>query len=82
MGLYNSPDIFQEKMNELFSSLEYVRTYINDLLIASNESFENHLNKIDNVFKILLKAGLKINVEKSYFVKDELEYLGFQITSL
>ena len=27
MGLCNSPDIFQEKMNELFSSLEYVRSY-------------------------------------------------------
>ena len=25
MGLYNSPDIFQEKMNELFNGLEYVR---------------------------------------------------------
>ena len=57
MGLCNSPDIFQEKMNELFSSLEYVRTYIDDLLIVSNESFEDHLNKIDKVYKILLKAG-------------------------
>ena len=61
MGLCNSPDIFQEKMNELFSSLEYVRTYIDDLLIVSNESFEDHLNKIDKVFKILLKAGFQTN---------------------
>ena len=33
MGLCNSPDIFQEKMNELFNGLEYVRIYIDDLLI-------------------------------------------------
>ena len=27
MGLCNSPIIFQEKMNELFNGLEYVRAY-------------------------------------------------------
>ena len=32
MGLCNSPDIFQEKMSELFNGLEFVRTYIDDLL--------------------------------------------------
>ena len=48
MGLCNSPDIFQEKMNELFNGLEYVRTYIDDLLILSNSNFEDHLNKVKN----------------------------------
>ena len=28
MGLCNSPDIFQEKMNDLFAGLDYVRAYI------------------------------------------------------
>ena len=32
MGLCNSPDIFQEKMSELMEGLEFVRTYIDDLL--------------------------------------------------
>ena len=49
MGLCNSPDIFQEKMNELFDCLEYVRAYIDDLLITSNGNFEDHLNKVKNV---------------------------------
>ena len=31
MGLCNSRDIFQEKMNELFEGLEYVRACIGDL---------------------------------------------------
>ena len=33
MGLCNSSDISQEKMNELFNGLEYVRAYIDDVLI-------------------------------------------------
>ena len=30
LGLCNRPNIFQEKMNELFDGLDYVRTYITD----------------------------------------------------
>ena len=34
MGYYNSPDIFQEKMNDLMQDLEFARAYIiDDLLI-------------------------------------------------
>jgi len=44
MGLCNSPDIFQEKMNDLFVGLDYVRAYIlDDLLIISNGTFDDHL---------------------------------------
>ena len=80
MGLCNSPDIFQEKMNELFAGLEYVRAYIDDLLVVSNGTFEDHLAKLDRVFKILQKAGFKVNAEKSFFAQSELDYLGFKIT--
>ena len=53
MGLCNSPDIFQEKMNEWFDGLEYARTYIDDLLIISNKSFEDHINKFDKILSKL-----------------------------
>ena len=35
MGLSNSPDIFQENMSKLFSDLEFVREYIDDLYITA-----------------------------------------------
>ena len=44
--LFISTDIFREKTNELFNSLEYVRPYIYDLLIISNSTFEDYMNKI------------------------------------
>ena len=34
MGLCNSPDIFQEKMSELFVGLDTVRVYIDDLFLC------------------------------------------------
>ena len=80
MGIAGSPDIFQAKMSELMMSLEFVRTYLDDLLIISSGSFEDHLNKIDLVLSRLSKAGLKVNAEKCTFCAHEIEYLGYILT--
>ena len=58
MGLCNSPDIFQEKMNELYNDLEYVRSYIDDLLLK-----KDHLNTVKIVLNKHKEAGIKINAE-------------------
>ncbi len=80
MGLSNSPDLFQEKMSELMADLEYVRVYLDDLLTLTSGTFEDHLEKLDEVFTRLRKAGLKINAKKSFFARSELEYLGYWIS--
>ena len=54
----NGLDIFQEKINELFAGLEYVRAYVDDQLIISNGKFDDHLNKIKMVVKKLLVSKL------------------------
>jgi len=80
MGLCNSPEIFQEKMSTLMQHLEFVRAYIDDLLILTNGTFEDHLEKLISVFVKLQDAGLKVNIKKSFFAREELEYLGHWIT--
>jgi hypothetical protein len=49
MGLCNSPDIFQEKMSCLKANLEYVRAYIDDLLIITKGNYLEHLQKLATV---------------------------------
>jgi hypothetical protein len=80
MGLCNSPDIFQEKMSILMHDLEFVRAYIDDLLVLSSGNWTDHLEKLDEVLTRLEKAGLKVNAKKSFFGRPELEYLGYWIT--
>ena len=80
MGLCNSPDIFQEKMSELVSGLEFARAYIDDLLIITNDNFQKHLEHLEQVLIKLTEAGLKVNITKSDLTKAELKYLGFWIT--
>jgi Reverse transcriptase (RNA-dependent DNA polymerase) len=58
MGLCNSPDIFQEKINDLMSGLEFAQAYIDDLLIISRSSFEEHLYHLEQTFTCLQEAGL------------------------
>jgi hypothetical protein len=80
MGLCNSPDIFQEKMSTLMAGLEFVRTYIDDLLVTTMSTWDDHLKCLDLVFKRIYDAGLKVNARKSFFGRSELEYLGYWIT--
>ena len=47
MGLCDSPDIFQEKMSEVFEGLDFVQTCIDDLLTLTKGTFEEHLEKLE-----------------------------------
>ena len=80
MGVACSPDIFQSKMNGLFSDLEYVLAYIDDLLVLTTDSFEDHLEKLDGVLQRLRDAGLQVNAAKSNFAATEIEYLGYTLS--
>jgi Reverse transcriptase (RNA-dependent DNA polymerase) len=80
MGLCNSPDIFQEKMFNLMMDLEYVRAYIDDLLVTTKGSFEDQVQKLERVLNRLEDAGLNVNATKSFFAREGLEYLGYWIS--
>ena len=58
--------MLKTKINELFDGLEYVRTYIYDLLIISNKSFEDHINKLDKVLGKLNQKGFKVNAKSPF----------------
>ena len=47
MGLSGSPDIFQDRMNNLVGDLEFARAYLDDLLCLTCDSFDDHLNKLE-----------------------------------
>ena len=47
MGIAGLPDIFQEKISGLMGDLAFLRTYLDDLLILTKSSFEEHIQKLD-----------------------------------
>jgi hypothetical protein len=71
MGLCNSPNIFREKMSELFDGLEFVRTDIDDLLCLTKGSFEFPLS-----YKLLAKMQAKDKkLQKQLQSKDQTTYV-------
>ena len=67
-------------MSNLFRDLNFVREYIDDLLITSNGTLDDYLTKVEQVLQRLHKAGLKVNANKSKFCRKEVEYLGYLVT--
>ncbi len=49
MGFGGSADIFQAQMMDLMASLDYVQAYIDDLLIITRGTIEDHISIIETV---------------------------------
>jgi hypothetical protein len=59
---------------------EFTVNYIDDLLIVS-DSFEQHLQHLDKVLSRLQDAKMTINLEKSSFLQEEVQFLGHILSS-
>ena len=75
MGLCNSPDIFQEKVSEVMSGLEFVRAYIDDILDLTHSTWDSHLVKLNLVYERIQNATFKVNAVQSFFGNNAFEYL-------
>ena len=80
MGLNGSPDIFQAIINDIMGDLPNVRAYLDDILITTAGSFEDHLKHLELVLQRLEDVGFAVNIRKSSFGVSEIDYLGYWIT--
>ena len=80
-GLTNSGASFQRLMGHILRGLEYrfALIYIDDIIIFS-KSVEEHLAYLEEVFRRLRDANVKLNPKKWSFVKQKVEYLGHVVT--
>ena len=57
MGFAGSADVFQAEMMDLMEALEYVRAYIDTLLVITRGTLDAHLDKLREVLRRLRDAG-------------------------
>ena len=81
-GLCNSPATFQRVMTHVLRGLEWdiCLVYIDDLIIFSR-TFDEHLLHLEQVFKRLREANLRLKPSKCHFVKPKVEYLGHVVSA-
>ena len=77
-GLTNTPTVFQQFMNNIFSDLlnVCVMIYLDNILIYLNNMSEHHWH-VKEVLKCLHKAGLYTKADKYEFHSGLVEYLKY-----
>lgn len=78
-GITSAGSIFQKEMENLFKGMEGVQPFLDDILITGPTT-QDHLQRLEEVFKKLEEVGLTVCPDKCVFFKDEVEYLGFKIS--
>ena len=80
MWVFKSTDILQHKTNDLFYGFEFICACINEFLVLTKINWIDHVQKLKWTLNKLKEKGLKFNIEKYFFFRTEMGYLGFWVT--
>ena len=79
LGLKNTPQIFQIKMDNIFKDLNhYCLVYIDDILVFS-KTIEQHKDDVLAVTQRCINHGIIFVKNKCIYVEQEIEFLGLEI---
>ena len=78
--VFNLPNIFPQETYDLFQVFEFIRAYIDDLLILKGGDWTGHVQKVELTINKQKGSGLKYNIEKYFFRKTKMEYFGLWVT--
>ena len=81
-GATNAPATFQRPMEDCLGdlNLNWCIVYFDDAIVYS-QTPEEHLERLEAVFKKLSAYGLKLKPSKCTFFQEEITYLGHLITA-
>ncbi|CAM6125100.1 unnamed protein product [Calypogeia fissa] len=77
-GLKNAPVFFQRIMDQVLEGADFLKCYIDDVLVQS-KGFDQHLTHLEELFRRLRKANLRIHPKKCEFAVTSVVYLGHRI---
>lgn len=80
-GLKTAPATFQRTMDNVLRGLQGIHcmVYLDDILIYSSGILE-HIQRLRSVFDRLRQTNLKVQLDKSEFLRKEVQYLGHTLT--
>jgi len=82
-GIKTAPSIYQQMMAQVLRGIDgkFAMAYIDDILVYTSTTLEDHLEHVKEVFKRLESANLKLKPSKCDFLKTEIKYLGHEIST-
>ena len=80
-GLTVMPTEFQKVMDNLLARFREVFVFIDDILIVTKGTKSEHLTKVREILNVLDLANLQIKADKCKIAQNQIEWLGFKLTS-
>ncbi|KAF7137122.1 hypothetical protein CNMCM5793_007186 [Aspergillus hiratsukae] len=82
-GLTGAPATFQRYINSVLREFldVCVSAYIDDVIIFTNGSLQEHRSQVMQVLKKLEEAGLQLDINKCEFEQKRVKYLGYIVDS-
>jgi len=82
-GLTNAPATFQALINDTLREYldDFVVAYMDDILIYSKGTLDEHIQHVKKVMEKLQKKDMWLKLAKSDFHKQEVEFLGFIVST-
>ena len=74
------PTEFQKVMDLLLAKFREVFVFIDDILIVTKGTKNEHLDKVREILKTLDNAELQLKAGKCKIAQSEIEWLGFKMT--
>lgn len=79
-GINAAPEMFQRIMVEMFSGIEGVIIYIDDIVVFGRTQ-EEHDKRLQQVLDVLKRNNAKLNKSKCVIGASEIEILGFKVNA-
>ena len=80
-GLLVMPTEFQKVMDILLIKFREVFVFIDDILIVTKGTKQNHIDKMREILKTLNEAKLQLKVGNCKIANQEFDWLGLKMTS-
>ncbi|XP_017490965.1 PREDICTED: uncharacterized protein K02A2.6-like, partial [Rhagoletis zephyria] len=78
-GIASAPAKWQRVMEQLLSGIPGVSVFLDDIKITASDD-GMHLRRVEEVLSRLDRCNMRVNLEKSEFFKDSIEYCGYIIS--
>ena len=82
-GFYGSTDMpaaFQKVMDYTLVGYKNTHCFLDDIIIVSRGSKEDHLKLVYKCLKVLDDDNLRLNLPKCHFAETEIEWLGHRFS--
>ena len=81
MGLVNSPATYQRLIEQIMSGVQYETCliYLDDIIVYS-KTFEDHIQRLDEVLTRISNANLKFAPKKCHLFQQEFKFLGHKVS--